>query len=88
VHAFLTTRGSQLTQVIQGLINVHDSLSGSRRTQAPTRIQSAHPFTSMPLAIDARERRVVGVIVAKGIGGDEPLVCHVFRVVTVITAWR
>jgi hypothetical protein len=42
----------------------------------------------MPLAIDARERRVVGVIVAKGIGGDEPLVCHVFRVVTVITAWR
>jgi hypothetical protein len=47
--------------------------SRSRRTRAPTRIQSARPFTSMPLAIDARERRVVGVIVAKGIGDDEPL---------------
>jgi hypothetical protein len=33
----------------------------------------ARPFTSVPLAIDARERRVVGVMVAKGIGGDEPL---------------
>jgi hypothetical protein len=42
----------------------------------------------VPLAIDARERRVVGVIVAMRLGGDEPLVCHVFRVVTVKTAWR
>jgi hypothetical protein len=43
----------------------------SRRTQAPTRIQCARPFTSVPLAIDARERRVVGVMVAKGVGNDD-----------------
>jgi hypothetical protein len=27
----------------------------------------------MPLAIDTRERRAVGVMVAKQVGGDEPL---------------
>jgi hypothetical protein len=43
----------------------------------------------MLLAIDARERRVVGVMVAKGIGGDDPLpLLEVRSLVIVINAQR
>jgi hypothetical protein len=53
-------------------------LTARRSLQKPTNPGTdanpfARPFTSMPLAIDARERRVVGVMVAKRIGSDEPL---------------
>jgi hypothetical protein len=44
-----------------------------QRSQTPTRIQCARPFTSMLLAIDARERRVLGATVSPGVASVDTL---------------
>jgi hypothetical protein len=44
-----------------------------QRSQTPTRIQCARPFTSMLLAIDVRERRVVEATVSPGVASVDTL---------------